>query len=96
MPRYYFDIREGTKFIPDESGEEFDSLDGAEFMAARTGAEVGRGILPNRDARDITVEVRNEHRQRVLTVTLSMRIERVEPPPVAPDDESQPLNPWNE
>jgi hypothetical protein len=45
MPRYYFDIREGTKFIPDESGEEFDSLDGAEFMAARTAAEVGRGIL---------------------------------------------------
>jgi hypothetical protein len=28
--------------------------------------------------------VRNEHRQRVLTITVSMQIERVEPPLLPP------------
>jgi hypothetical protein len=45
---------------------------------------MGRDRLPRSDARDITVEVRNEHGQRVLTVRVSMEIHRVAPPPVAP------------
>jgi len=56
IPRFYFDVREGTSFTPDEEGLEFDS-------------------------REVTVEVRNEHRQRVLTVKVSMEVDRVEPPP---------------
>jgi len=28
--------------------------------------------------------VRNEHRQRVLTVTITMQVDRVHPPPLAP------------
>jgi hypothetical protein len=39
---------------------------------------------PKGDAREVTVEVRNEHRQRVLTITVSMQVERVEPPPQLP------------
>jgi hypothetical protein len=27
MPRFYFDIREGTRFVSDDGGLEFDSLD---------------------------------------------------------------------
>ena len=27
VPRFYFDVREGARFIPDEEGAEFDSLD---------------------------------------------------------------------
>ncbi len=84
MSRYYFDIREGTRFVPDEVGLEFDSLDAAERAAAETAAEIGRELLPKGDVREITVEVRNEHRQRVLTITVSVQIERVEPPPLSP------------
>jgi hypothetical protein len=84
MSRYYFDIREGTRFVPDEVGLEFDSLDAAERAAAETAAEIGRELLPKSDAREITVEVRNEHRQRVLTITVSMQVDRVEPPPLPP------------
>jgi hypothetical protein len=83
MPRFYFDIREGRRFAPDEVGLAFDSLD-AERAAAETAAEIGRELLPKGDAREITVEVRNEHRQRVLTITVSMQIERMEPPPLSP------------
>ncbi len=84
MPRFYFDIREGTRFVPDEEGLEFESLDAAEREAARTAAEIGRDRLPKSDARDITVELKNEHRQRVLTVTITMEIHRVAPEPEPP------------
>jgi hypothetical protein len=77
VPRFYFDIREGARFIPDETGLEFDSLDAAEREAASAAAEIGRDQLPKGDAREITVELKNEHRQRVLTVTVSMEIHRV-------------------
>ncbi len=84
MPQFYFDVREGQKFIPDEEGLEFDSFDAAEYEAARTAAEIGRDRLPKGDAREVTVEIRNEHRQRVLTVTVSMEVHRVDPAPEPP------------
>ena len=84
MPRFYFDSREGAIFTPDEEGVTFDSLDAAEREAAIAAAEIGRDRLPKGDSREITVEVRNEHRQRVLTVKVSMDIDRVEPPPQPP------------
>jgi hypothetical protein len=84
MTRYYFDIREGTRFVPDEVGLDFDSFDAAERAAAETAAEIGRELLPKGDAREVTVEVLNEHRQRVLTVTVSLEIHRVDPEPQPP------------
>ncbi len=84
MPRFYFDVREGSRFVPDEEGLEFDSLDAAEREAATAAAEIGRNLLPKGLAREVTIELRNEHRQRVLTVTVSMEIDRVEPPPEPP------------
>jgi hypothetical protein len=81
VPRFYFDVREGTSFTSDEEGLEFDNLDAAERMAAEAAAEIGRDRLPKGEAREITVELRNEHRQRVLTVKVSMEVDRVEPPP---------------
>ncbi len=84
MPRFCFDIREGARFIPDETGLEFDSLDAAEREAASAAAKIGRDQLPKGDAREITVELKNEHCQRVLTVTVSMEIHRVHPEPAPP------------
>ena len=84
MPRFYFDVREGAKFVPDEEGLEFDSLDAAEREAAESAAEIGRDQLPNGNAREVMVEVRNEHHQRMLTVTVSLKIDRLDPQPLSP------------
>ncbi len=84
MSRFYFDVREGARFTPDDEGLEFASLDAAEREAATAAAEIGRDRLPKGDAREVTVELRNEHRQRVLTVTVSMEINRVDPEPEPP------------
>lgn len=81
VPRFYFDVRDGAKFTPDDEGLECASLDAAERMAAETAAEIGRELLPRGDVREVTVEVRNEHGQPVLTVTVSMHVKRVKPLP---------------
>ena len=82
MPRFYFDVREGARFVPDDEGLEFPGLDAAEREAAEAVASIGRDLLPKGDACEVTIEVRNEHRQRVLSVTVAMHLERVHPSPV--------------
>jgi hypothetical protein len=84
MPHFYFDVREGPQFVPDEEGLEFPDVEAAEREAAESAASIGRDLLPKGTARDVTVEVRNEHGQRVITVTVTMQVDRVEPSPVAP------------
>lgn len=79
MPQFYFDVREGTSFTSDEEGLEFDGLNAAEREAATTAAEIGRDRLPQGDSREVTVEVRNEHRQQVLTVKVSMEAHQNRP-----------------
>jgi hypothetical protein len=84
MSRFDFDVREGPSFTPDDEGFEFDSLDETEREAATSVAEIGRDRLPKGDTREVTVELRNEHRQRVLTVTVAMQINRFVPAPESP------------
>jgi hypothetical protein len=35
MPRFYFDIREGPRFVPDPGGEDLADLEAAKCYAAR-------------------------------------------------------------
>ena len=83
MPLFYFDVREGTRFVLDDDGLEFATVEVAEREAAMAAAEIGRDRLPNGDAREVTIGVSNEHRQRIITVMVSLQIDRVQPPPVA-------------
>jgi len=62
--------------VPDDEGAEFDSLEAAMQAAARSAAEIGTSRLAKGDTSDVVIEVRNEHDQRVVTVTASMKIER--------------------
>jgi hypothetical protein len=84
LPRFYFDVRDGARVAPDDEGVEFPDLDAAEREAAEAAASISRDLLPRSDAREVTIEVSNEHRQRVLTVTVSMHLARVHPPPSSP------------
>jgi hypothetical protein len=84
MPVFYFDVREDTRFAPDEEGTNLPDIDAAEEEAAEVAALIGRDKLPSRNTRSVIVEVRNEYGQRVLTVTVTLDIDRVEPPPTPP------------
>ena len=76
VARYYFDIRHGTDLLRDDEGAEFDSLDAAIRGVARSAAEIGTDRLARGDLSDVVIEIRDEHSQRVVTVTASMQIER--------------------
>lgn len=90
MPRFFFDTREGVRFVFDDEGLDFPDLDTAEREAAITAAEIGRDLLPKGVARSITVEVRNQHGQRVITATVTLAVDRVDPEPTWPSNVHQP------
>jgi len=83
MPRFYFDLREDGTYSPDDEGLEFPNLDAAEREAATAAACIARDRLPKGNAREIAMDVRDELRQRLLTVTVSMHMERASPAELA-------------
>ena len=81
MPLFHFDVREGIRFTADEDGLELPDIAAAEREAAETAASIGRDLLPKGVARSVTVEVRNQHGQRVVTATVTLALDRVDPEP---------------
>ena len=80
MPRFYFDLSMGASTNRDEVGSEIDSRHMAEIDARRTAGELTRDRLflwQGATSEDIRVEVKDEQRQPVLTVTVSIQVERV-------------------
>ena len=85
MPHYDFDRYDGLPFVPNDEGWALDDPDATERKTAELAAQIGWDHLPKRDDRKVTTEVRNERCQQVLTETVSMHIDRVEPPSEATD-----------
>ena len=79
MPRYFFDIDDGDACSPDDEGIECEDLRAAECMATESAASIARQELPKSDAGTVTIDVRNDHKQRIFSVTLAMTTERVRP-----------------
>ena len=74
----------GCIYNRDEVGYEIDSLRAAEIEAVRTAAELTRDRLFKMQSATpdgIRIEVKDEHRQPVLTVTVSIQVERAGPMP---------------
>lgn len=76
LPRFYFDVREDNHLISDHEGIELDSLDDAEEKAVYAAAQIGQDRLPRGEAHQVAIEVRDESGQRVLAVTVSMKVYR--------------------
>ena len=70
MPFYYFDSRDGDKFIPDEHGVELDGIESARDEAAIALAELAKDVLPGSERRELTIEVRDEAKEHLLKTCL--------------------------
>lgn len=77
MPRYYFDIRDGESFIPDDEGLEFPSLEEARKHAAIALADMARDIMPNGTKHEIAIEVRDEAKEPLLQTILRFEVRRL-------------------
>jgi hypothetical protein len=70
MPHYFFDTRDNSHFMRDESGLELDDLEAARDEATRGLADLARDALPGTIRRELAVEVRDGGDQAVLRAAL--------------------------
>jgi hypothetical protein len=76
MPRFYFDISDGNDLQVDSEGEVLSGVDAAEHEAAVCAAFHSRDELPARRTREVTVLVRDQNNQPLLTATVTLSIKR--------------------
>jgi hypothetical protein len=75
MPRFYFDVRTDHSLSEDDEGLEFPSLEAARREAACAAPSMAREELPDGAARALRIEVKDENRRPVLSVTISLQVE---------------------
>jgi hypothetical protein len=75
MPRFFFDTYDGDRFLPDEVGVEFESVEAAKLEAQRSLPEMAREVFPEGNHRTFVVSVRNEAGTVVVRMSLSMVVE---------------------
>ena len=75
VPRFYFDVSEGPRFMPDENGCELNSPDTAEYEATQTAIQLGREWLAH--CREVCLQAMDERHQTVLAISIAMKVERL-------------------
>lgn len=83
MPRYFFDVHDGTRFTADEIGVE---LDGVEAARQEAGSALAGFAMNLRDGQphEVVIEVKDEAGQRLLVAKLSSTYEHTELPGFSP------------
>jgi hypothetical protein len=74
MPRFHFDIRDGSLLHLDEEGQELSDIDAVEEEAAEALAIIAGDLLPSRRNGLLIIEVRDEARRHLLSISLEMRL----------------------
>jgi hypothetical protein len=77
MPRFYFDVVDGSAVTADQEGLEFDNIEGAEQEALQAALEMCRWRAEHNY--DLRIKIRDANRQSVVTVTVSTQVERHTP-----------------
>ena len=75
MPRFYFDIRDGQRFVPDEDGLEFPTINEARNDASRTLGQMMKEAMPDGHHHDMAVEVRGDNKRPLLKVQITFDVE---------------------
>lgn len=72
MPRYFLDFQDGTVWLKDEEGQEYDNLQAARNAAIAALPDIGREAPPQDGKRDFVAFVRDEHGTELCTVRLNL------------------------
>lgn len=78
MPRYYFDMREGSEIAPDEDGLELSTIEAVQEEAARSLADMVRDAVRKHNdgaGHRMAIDVRDD-KGPVLQVKFTFEIER--------------------
>ena len=74
MPRFYIDTSDQQRFIRDEQGYDYATLEEAKEAAINALPEMARDALPDDRANAFLVLVRDEQGRNVLQATLSLAV----------------------
>jgi hypothetical protein len=77
MPLYYFDVRDGEDLTSDDTGAQLATIDAAGDEATRALVEIAKDLLPGKDQRDLTIEVRGETGDHLLRASFRFEIQRL-------------------
>jgi hypothetical protein len=77
MPRFYFDVRDGELFIPDDEGLELPGLEQAREHAAVALGDMAKDVLPNGSKHEMAIEVRDEAKEPLLQTILKFEVKRL-------------------
>ncbi|WP_289016154.1 hypothetical protein [uncultured Methylobacterium sp.] len=75
MPYYFIDFQDGSLWLKDEEGEEYESLQAARDAAIGALPDIGREAPPSDGKRDFLAIVRDEQGTELCTVRLSLDAE---------------------
>lgn len=70
MPLYFFSTRDDGHDVHDATGLDFPDLHGVKLQAARSLAELALDVLPGVDRRTLSVDVRDDQGEAVMTADL--------------------------
>ena len=71
MPRYYFDFHDGAEVTTDQEGTVLSGMQAARDEATETLLSVAKDALPpNGKARELSIRVRDQQGQHLLTISL--------------------------
>jgi hypothetical protein len=79
VPKFYFDVCQDGQLYSDEDGQELADIDAAEIEAAEAGAAIARDVFPKKRGGELVIQVRDQNRQHLTTVSVDLRIARIPP-----------------
>jgi hypothetical protein len=77
MPRFHFELDDGTDVVHDADGYHYDSLDSAGNDAARSLADLVKSAVDRTPCHDMTINVRDECGSPVLRARLTLSVDRL-------------------
>ena len=76
MPLFYFDLREGKQIYIDYDGRVLIDVQAAEREAIKSAASIGEDVWPTTGEHDIMIDVFDQNRSKLFTVTAAISIDR--------------------
>lgn len=80
MPRYFFDIHDGERFTPDDTGLEFPDARAARDKAVSALPDIARDLMPDGQKRVFVVAIRDETGTTLFRAALSFMEEWLQKP----------------
>jgi hypothetical protein len=75
MARYFFDLRDNDRLLPDVEGTVLDSLDAARRWAVWALSEYIKDIVPDESHRSIAIEVRDKDSRPLMKAVMVFEVE---------------------